>query len=155
MAKQKRTTPIDTDHPAISLYYATLADYKSQRVQHEGAVSTAFENLLTVLAKQRGWIFIPLLSVTGRRIIPDGTIRDSHGLPRAYWEAKDTDDDLDQEIKKKIAKGYPRNNIIFEDTRNAVLYQGGVEALRINLADKARTFTQTILLLHRAGYRRL
>lgn len=83
-------------------------------------------------------MFIPLLSVTGRRIIPDGTIRDSHGLPRAYWEAKDTDDDLEQEIKKKIAKGYPLNNIIFEDTRDAVLYQGGIETLRIDLADKAK-----------------
>jgi hypothetical protein len=116
MAKSKLTTAIDVDHPALALYYATLAEYKSQGVHHEGAVSTAFENLLTALARQRGWVFIPLLSVTGRRIIPDGTIRDSHGLPRAYWEAKDTDDDLEQEIKKKIAKGYPLNNIIFEDT---------------------------------------
>jgi predicted helicase len=138
MAKRRLLTTIDADHPAISVYYATLAEYKSQRVHHEGAVSTAFENLLTTLARQRGWVFIPLLSVTGRRIIPDGTIRDSHGLPRAYWEAKDTNDDLNQEIKKKIAKGYPLNNIIFEDTREAVLYQGGIEAQRIDLADKAK-----------------
>jgi predicted helicase len=138
MAKRKRITTIDADHPAIPLYYATLAEYKSQRVHHEGAVSTAFENLLTVLAKQRGWVFIPLLSVTGKRIIPDGTIRDGNGLPRAYWEAKDTNDDLDAEIQKKIAKGYPLSNIIFEDTRVAVLYQGGAETLRIDLTDEGK-----------------
>jgi hypothetical protein len=103
MAKRKRNTTIDADHPAIEQYYATLLEYKNQRVLHEGAVSTAFENLLTVLAKQRGWVFIPLLAVVGKRIVPDGTIRDGNGLPRAYWEAKDTNDILDVEIEKKKA----------------------------------------------------
>jgi hypothetical protein len=41
---------------------------------------SGFENLLTQLAKQRGWLFIPLLTVTGKRIIPDGTVRDPNGL---------------------------------------------------------------------------
>jgi predicted helicase len=138
MANRKRVTTIEADHPAIVLYYATLEEYRSQRVHHEGAVSTAFENLLTTLAKQKGWVFIPLLSVTGKRIVPDGTIRDGNGLPRAYWEAKDTNDDLDVEIQKKIAKGYPLNNIIFEDTREGVLYQGGQEVLRLGLADPSQ-----------------
>jgi hypothetical protein len=44
-----------------------------------------------------------------------------HHLRRGYWEAKDTDDKLDSEIKKKIGKGYPLTNTIFEDTRQAVL----------------------------------
>lgn len=133
--KRKRNISINPDHPALETYYATLAEYSVQRVAHEGAVSTAFENLLTVMAKQRGWVFIPLLAVVGKRIIPDGTIRDGNGLPRAYWEAKDTKDVLDAEIEKKKAKGYPLNNIIFEDTREGVLYQGGIEVRRINLND--------------------
>ena len=95
-----------------------LRNFQNQRVKHEGAVSTAFENLLTHLAKQRGWIFIPLLSLkTGKRLVPDGTLRDRNGLPRGYWEAKDTQDDLDTEIKKKTTRGYPLSNIIFEDTQ--------------------------------------
>jgi predicted helicase len=138
MAKRKRNTTIDADHPAIEQYYATLLEYKNQRVLHEGAVSTAFENLLAILAKQRGWVFIPLLAVVGKRIVPDGTIRDGNGLPRAYWEAKDTNDVLDIEIEKKKVKGYPLSNIIFEDTREAVLYQGGVEIDRFDLADRGR-----------------
>jgi predicted helicase len=138
MVKLKRNTAIGAEHPAIAQYYGTLAEYEDQRVHHEGAVSTAFENLLTTLAKQRGWVFIPLLAVVGKRIIPDGTIRDGNGLPRAYWEAKDSSDNLDLEIAKKINKGYPLNNIIFEDTREAVLYQGGAEIDRFDLSKPAR-----------------
>jgi predicted helicase len=134
----KRNKAITATSPEIDQYYALLAEYRQQRVRHEGAVSTAFENLLTQLAKQRGWVFIPLLAVVGKRIVPDGTIRDANGLPRAYWEAKDTDDDLDKEIQKKIAKGYPLSNIIFEDTRVAVLFQGGTEVLRVELSNRGQ-----------------
>jgi predicted helicase len=145
MANRKRNTSLGIDHPAIAQYYGTLAEYEDQRVHHEGAVSTAFENLLTTLSKQRGWVFIPLLAVVGKRIVPDGTIRDGNGLPRAYWEAKDTDDDLDVEIAKKIEKGYPLSNIIFEDTREAVLYQGGAEIKRFDLSNS----TELVELLTR------
>jgi predicted helicase len=135
--KASKKTTISTDHPAVEQYYSLLKEFRNQRVKHEGAVSTAFENLLTHLAKQRGWIFIPLLSLkTGKRLVPDGTIRDGNGLPRGYWEAKDTDDDLDEEIAKKKTKGYPLTNIIFEDTRAAVLYQSRAEVLRIDLSDR-------------------
>jgi hypothetical protein len=82
-----RNKTIAADNPAFDQYYALLAEYREQRVHHEGAVSTAFENLLAQLSKERGWVFIPLLAVVGKRIIPDGTIRDANGLPRAYWEA--------------------------------------------------------------------
>ena len=34
---------------------------------------------------------------------------ETEGLPRGYWEAKDTQDDLETEIRKKKAKGYPLN----------------------------------------------
>jgi hypothetical protein len=56
-----------------------------------------------------------------KTVIPDATLCDEHHLHRDYWEAKDTDDKLDIEIKKKIAKGYPLTNTIFEDARQAVL----------------------------------
>lgn len=136
MAPPVARRTIRPENPAFAQYYSRLGEYRSQRVRHEGAVSTAFENLLTALAKQRGWVFIPLLAVTGKRVVPDGTIRDGNGLPRAYWEAKDTDDDLDREIERKKAKGYPLNNIIFEDTQTAVLYQGKTEVLRVDLSDR-------------------
>ena len=137
--KASKKTTITADHPTVQQYYSLLKDFQNQRVKHEGAVSTAFENLLTQLAKPRGWIFIPLLSIkTGKRVVPDGTIRDGNGLPRGYWEAKDTDDDLDEEIRKKKAKGYPLTNIIFEDTRVGVLYQSKQEVMRADLTDSAQ-----------------
>jgi predicted helicase len=143
--RASKKTTISTDHPAVEQYYSLLKEFQNQRIKHEGAVSTAFENLLTHLVKQRGWIFIPLLSLkTGKRLVPDGTIRDANGLPRGYWEAKDTDDDLDEEIRKKKAVGYPLTNIIFEDTRVAVLYQSKEEVLRVDLADRAQLVTLLI-----------
>jgi hypothetical protein len=60
--------------PGFDQYYSLLDEYRQQRVKHVGAVSTAFENLLTTLATQRGWVFIPFLAVTGKRLVPDGTI---------------------------------------------------------------------------------
>src|SRR5207249_8247697 len=67
---------------------------------------------------------------------PDGTLRDDEWqLPRGYWEAKATDDVLDDEIRKKVARGYPLVNTIFEDTRQAVLFQNGAEVFRVNPRD--------------------
>jgi len=42
-------------------------------------------------------------------------------VPFGYWEAKDTNDDLDEEIVKKFRRGYPQTNIIFEDSTEAIL----------------------------------
>ena len=55
-----------------------------------------------------GWTLIPELPLDagGRQIRPDGTFRDEFTIERGYWEAKDTDDDLEAEIKKKIKRGY-------------------------------------------------
>ena len=111
----------------IQTYYEALKSYGAQGVEHEGALETAFQRLLADTARLKNWTLIPKLKlkVGGKTIFPDGTLRDDFNLPRGYWEAKDTDDDLDEEIGKKIAKGYPLTNTIFEDTRQAVLYQNG------------------------------
>ncbi|MCI0704252.1 MAG: hypothetical protein L0241_24605, partial [Planctomycetia bacterium] len=90
-------------------------------------------------AKQKKWTLVPELSAVsgGGLVRPDGTVRDVNGLPRGHWEAKDTKDDLDAEIRRKIAAGYPLSNIIFEDTRTGVLYQNKQEVLRVPLGDPA------------------
>jgi type I restriction-modification system DNA methylase subunit len=67
------------------------------------------------------------------RIRPDGTFRDEFYIERGYWEAKDTADDLETEIKKKTAKGYPLTNTIFEDTRVAVLFQNARREMQADL----------------------
>ena len=100
--------PIKPTHKAIQHYYETLAGYKEQRVDHETATRSAFQRLLEDTARSHGWTLIPELSAKGKQglVRPDGTMRDQNFLPRGYWEAKDTSDDLDAEIAKKTAKGY-------------------------------------------------
>ena len=68
---------------------------------------------------------------------PDGAVRDSLRMTRGYWEAKDSHDDLDAEIQAKFNRGYPRDNIVFEDSLTAVLYQNGAEAIRADMSRPA------------------
>ena len=70
----------------------------------------------------------------GSRNRPDGTVKDSLRMTRGYWEAKDTHDDLDAEIQAKFNRGYPGDNIVFEDSEIAVLFQNGAESMRVDMA---------------------
>ncbi len=112
-------------HRSIRKYYENVAALRAQGVLNEMSVRSPFESLLQETARLKDWTFIAELSgKSGGAIIrPDGTLRDRNSLPRGYWEAKDTQDDLDTEIKRKIARGYPLSNIIFEDTQTGVLFQ--------------------------------
>ena len=65
---------------------------------------------------------------------PDGTVKDTLRMARGYWEAKDTHDDLDSEIERKFDRGYPRDNIIFEDSQTAVLIQNREEVMRVEMS---------------------
>jgi len=129
------TTTIKPAQKAIQNYYAALQTYGDLNVSHETGVRTAFQTLLNDTARSNGWTLITeqTLKVGGKTIRPDGTLRDEFNLPRGYWESKDTADDLDNEIHKKTAKGYPLTNTIFEDTRYAALYQDGHERFRADL----------------------
>ncbi|MGD1155984.1 MAG: type ISP restriction/modification enzyme [Terriglobia bacterium] len=116
---------ITPTHRSIRRYYESVAALRGQGVLNEMSVRSPFESLLQETARLKDWTFIAELSGKsgGALIRPDGTLRDRNSLPRGYWEAKDTQDDLDTEIKKKIARGYPLSNIIFEDTQAGVLFQ--------------------------------
>ena len=59
-------------------------------------------------------------------------------MARGYWEAKDTHDDLDAEIQAKLNQGYPRDNILFEDSQTAVLFQNQHEAMRVDMSVASR-----------------
>jgi len=120
-------TQVKPTHKAVKEYYAALERYAGQKVAHEGAVRSAFQNLLADSGRKFGWTLIPELTIdaNGQQIRPDGTFRDEYTIERGYWEAKDTDDDIDTEIGKKIKRGYRLTNTIFEDTREGRLYQDG------------------------------
>jgi hypothetical protein len=101
---------------------------------------TAFFALLHAAGREHGWTLIAEQEkkVGGKTIRPDGTFKDEMYLVRGYWEAKDTADKLDVEIEKKRKAGYPLNNIIFEDTATAVLYQHGQRILTADMTDPVK-----------------
>ena len=102
--------------------------------ENESVLRAAFQECLNHYCSRSGFTLVAELPYT-RGAIPDGTIKDSLRLAWGYWEAKDTQDDLDREIDKKIRKGYPTSNIIFEDSETAVLIQGGEEVQRVTMSD--------------------
>jgi len=72
MSRNSRLKP---GHKAIQQYHAALQAYSGQRVEHEGALETAFQRLLADTAKEiKGWTLIPKLhmKVGGKSIAPDG-----------------------------------------------------------------------------------
>ena len=71
-------------HKAVKNYYAALGAYADQSVGHEGALRSAFQNLLAETGRKVGWTLIPELPLDagGRQIIPDGTFRDEFTIER-------------------------------------------------------------------------
>ncbi len=106
--------------------------------RNEMAVRKPFQDLLEQYARQRNLEMIAELEYRtrkGKLVFPDGTLKDALRQDWGYWEAKDEDDDLNLEIEKKFANGYPCNNILFEDTQTAVLYQACQEVGRVDFRD--------------------
>ena len=104
----------------------------------EQVISEAFKDLLKAWSRQKGLVFLAqqgMASPQKTPIRPDGTILHELRVPLGYWEAKDTADDLDTEIHKKFLKGYPQDNIIFENSTTAVLVQNRAEVMRCLMAD--------------------
>jgi hypothetical protein len=126
--------------PIVKAYLKDLQCLKDQQVVHELGLKGPFQNLLDKAAKRRGWTLVPELSTYsgGKRVVPDGTVRDEFRLARGWWEAKDTADRLAAEIQKKLKAGYPSRNTIFEDTQVAVLYQDRGEAGEFALGEPVK-----------------
>jgi Type ISP C-terminal specificity domain len=105
---------------------------------NEGAIRYAFATLLNSYCQPRDFILVEELTIVSRlqtKIRLDGIVKDALRLDWGYWEAKDEKDSLDAEIEAKLSKGYPTDNILFEDSKTAVLIQNNHESLRINMED--------------------
>ena len=128
-------------HKAIRDYYATLQQYDRHAVTHEGAVSNPFAFLLDSCAKQVNATLIPQYAMRApneNRIVIDGAILDEYGLPFAYWEAKDIDDNLPKAVAEKQQAGYPLDNTFFQTPERVILYQNGQVALDLDITEPAR-----------------
>ena len=123
------------DYPHIERYYEDkqrLIDYGGS--DNEQNIRPAFQNCLASYcrAHRENLELVPELTARGG-VRPDGTVKDSMRLAHGYWEAKDLHDNLDAEIQSKLQRGYPDDNIVFEDSRTAVLIQHGTVAMRVNM----------------------
>ena len=123
----------------IQKYLNELSDLRRlSGSRRESVVREAFKDLLKGLGRARDLVFLPeheVVTPKGERRYVDGALVDAVRIPFGYWEAKDEDDDLDAEIAKKFARGYPKDNIIFEDGHTAVLIQRGQERVRCAVDD--------------------
>ncbi len=94
--------------------------------KNEDTIKGAFANLVNGLARPKNLELVrevQIQSRLGTPVRPDGILRSILQLDYGYWESKDTKDDLLVEIEAKFNKGYPQNNILFEDSQTAILYQ--------------------------------
>ncbi len=127
---------------AIKTFHSDL-----ERIKHFGgtsketAIRMAFQKLIDEYAKAKDLMLIPEVSLktkNGKTVTPDGTLKDILRLDHGYWESKDEADDIDEEISKKFVKGYPNDNIVFEDSNTAVLIQHGEEVMRTAMEDEEK-----------------
>ena len=125
-------------HKIVRDYYSELDQFDRLGARHEGAVRSAFQSLLQKCAGQFDWTLVPEHSMTGhqnRRIVVDGALMDNFRLTHGYWEAKDADDDLPAEVVRKFERGYPCDNILFQEPHRAILWQNERQTLDADLTD--------------------
>ncbi len=115
-------------HKVVKDYFAEINRLTRLGLVHEGAVAPAFANLLRAAAQPFGWTLAEQYARKprgDRTIRIDGALLDSFKLAHGYWEAKDSADDLDVEIRRKLAAGYPDDNILFQAPDRMVVIQQG------------------------------
>lgn len=125
-------------HKPIQNYYDALRQFKTIGVSHEGAVRSAFQTLLEHCGRQFDWKLVPEWSIKRDRahsLRVDGALVDEFRLTHGFWEAKDSQDDLGKEVKKKLTAGYPQNNIIFQAPERAILWQNGRSVLDVDITE--------------------
>lgn len=129
----------------MSIYAIQTYHKELEKIIHYGgtkketAIRNAFYYLLIEYARSKDLMLIAEISTKnkqGKIITPDGILKDYIRNDWGYWESKDESDDIDEEIRKKFDKGYPSDNILFEDSKTAVLYQHNEEVLRIDMQEE-------------------
>ena len=123
-------------YPHIESYRARLEELiEFGGSDSELNIRDAFQGCLSAYCRdhRERLALVPELRAANN-VVPDGTVKDSLRMARGYWEAKDSHDDLDAEIERKFNSGYPRDNIIFEDSQIAVLIQNREEAMRVDMS---------------------
>ncbi|MEY4937052.1 MAG: hypothetical protein RIS64_3411, partial [Bacteroidota bacterium] len=113
---------------AIQQYHTEIHKIKRLSKQDsEQVLRKAFARLLEAFATKYNLTLLEEVSfrTPAKNLIRfDGVLKNELSLDFGHWEAK-ARVDLEDEIRKKFNKGYPKQNILFEDGIQAVLYQDG------------------------------
>ena len=114
-------------YKVVKDYFDEVESLTQLGAVHEGAVAPAFANLLRAAAQPFGWTLAEQYArkTRNRALRIDGALLDNFKLARGYWEAKDSADDLEAEISRKLAAGYPQDNILFQSPARMVVIQQG------------------------------
>ena len=129
---------IKTTHKPVQAFYVALGQFQKLGVAHETAVRSAFQSLLASCARQFQWTLVPEFSLQlkrDKRILLDGALLDVFHLTHGWWEAKDIHDDLPAEVRRKFQTGYPKDNILFQTPKRAILWQDNRCVLDADLSD--------------------
>ena len=139
---------IKSTHKPIEDYYDALDQLDQLGFTHETAVRSAFQSLLQHCGREFNWTLVPEHSMTplirgargvkNRRIVIDGALIDSFQLSHGYWEAKDIHDNLPIQVQRKFEAGYPRDNILFQTPKRAILWQNDQRVLDADLTDSTQ-----------------
>ncbi|MGL4498687.1 MAG: N-6 DNA methylase, partial [Planktothrix sp.] len=122
------TLNLKPTHKPIRAYYDALQQFAKLGVSHELAVKDAFADLLKACCPQFELTLVPEKQIklpNGKSIRVDGALVRDGSIRYGVWEAKDSQDKLEREVKQKFAVGYPKDNIIFQSPERVILWQGG------------------------------
>jgi len=106
--------------------------------KNEQSIRNHFWNLLNDYARKQNFELVAevaCMGTKGKKVYPDGIVKNLFGLDIGLWESKDEKDAIEDEINAKRKKGYPFANILFEDSHTAVLFQHGAEKMRVPVRD--------------------
>ena len=116
-------TPTDN---RITAYYDELQRLERLGATNETAVRLPFQTLLEYCGRQYDLTLrleSPMKGRGGNQLFIDAALFDEYNLLHGYCESKDIHDDLRAEVRRKLERGYPRNNIIFQTPERAILLQ--------------------------------
>ncbi len=139
--ESKNTKSTATESMSIALinqyYNEKLKIRNISKQDSESVMRRAFARLLEGYAHKKHLTLIEEFThktEIGSNIRFDGVVKNDMGLNFGFWEAK-ANVDLEDEIRKKFNKGYPKSNILFEDGKQAVLYQNAARVKAVDITD--------------------
>ncbi|MCX7066168.1 MAG: N-6 DNA methylase [Methylococcales bacterium] len=124
---------------AINQYHNAIHKiYQYSGQSHEQAIKNEFQKLINHYCEKRNLLIVSEINIKNKQgvlIRPDGIIKNNLRLDCGYWESK-ANVDLDKEVINKINAGYPLTNTLFQDDKQAILYQNDQLYLKSSLNDE-------------------